>query len=58
MNRLCMMMYGEHNMKLTKEKIIDPKNPKHVGSSWANLGNHVLIVGFIACLAFVVYASY
>jgi|TARA_B100000035_G_scaffold281720_1_gene262828 hypothetical protein len=53
-----MMMYGEHKMKLTKEKIIDPKNPKHVGSSWANLGNHVLIIGFIACLAFVVYASY
>lgn len=45
-------------MKTFKEKIIDPKNPKHVGSSWANLGNHVLLAGFIACLLFVVYASY
>ena len=45
-------------MKLTKEKIIDPKNPKHVGSSWANLGNHVLLTIWIACLVFVVYASY
>ena len=41
-----------------KNKIIDPKNPKHVGSSWANLGNHVLIVCFTACIAFVVWASY
>ncbi len=45
-------------MKITKEKIIDPKNPKYVGRSWANLGNHVLVLGFIACIVFVVYASY
>ena len=45
-------------MKTFKEKIIDPKNPKHVGSSWANLGNHVLLLCFIACITFVVYASY
>ena len=45
-------------MKLTKEKIIDPKNPKHVGSSWANLGNHVLIIGFSLAIGFVIYASY
>jgi|TARA_B100000902_G_scaffold299146_1_gene286585 hypothetical protein len=40
------------------KKIIDPKNPETVGSSLLNLGNHVLIVGFILCLLFVVYASY
>ena len=40
-------------MKITKEKIIDPKNKHTVGKSWANLGNHVLIIGFIACIAFV-----
>ena len=45
--------------KLTiKETIIDPKNPSTVGTSAWNLGNHVLIVGFILCLLFVVYASY
>ena len=45
-------------MKLTKEKIIDPKNKHTVGQSWANLGNHVLLTIWIACLVFVVYASY
>ena len=45
-------------MKLTKEKIIDPKNPKYVGRSWANLGNHVLIIGFCLCIGFVIYVSY
>jgi len=39
-------------------KIIDPKNKHTVGKSWSNLGNHVLITGFIACIVFVVYASY
>ena len=40
------------------KNIIDPKNPHTVGKSLLNLGNHVLIVGFIMCLVFVVYASY
>jgi hypothetical protein len=39
-------------------KIIDPKNKHTVGTSLANLGNHVLITGFIACIVFVIYASY
>ena len=39
-------------------KIIDPKNPHTVGKSVANLGNHVLIIGFIAALLFVVKVSY
>ena len=41
-----------------KQKIIDPKNPKHVASSWSNLGNHVLLIGFCLALGFVIYASY
>ena len=39
-------------------KIIDPKNPNTVGKSLLNLGNHVLILGFVAMLVFVVMASY
>ena len=47
------------NKDLTlKETIIDPKNPHTVGKSLLNLGNHVLIAGFIMCLVFVVYVSY
>jgi hypothetical protein len=41
-----------------ENKFIDPKNKSTVGTSWLNLGNHVLVVGFIACIVFVVYASY
>ena len=40
------------------KKIIDPKNPETVGTSLLNLGNHVLILGFIMALVFVVYVSY
>ena len=40
-----------------KEKLIDPKN-KSLGVSYWNLGNHVLLILFIMCLGFVVYASY
>ena len=40
------------------KNIIDPKNPHTVGTSIMNLGNHVLIIGFIAALLFVVKASY
>ena len=43
---------------MDKAKIIDPKNKHTVGTSWGNLGNHVVITGFIACIVFVVYASY
>jgi len=39
-------------------KIIDPKNPHTVGTSIANLGNHILIVCFILAIIFVVYNSY
>ena len=42
----------------TAEKIIDPKNPYTVGSSAWNLGNHTLAICFIACILFVIYASY
>ena len=40
------------------KNIIDPKNPHTVGKSLLNLGNHVLILGFVAMLVFVVMASY
>ena len=40
------------------KNIIDPKNPHTVGKSMLNLGNHVLILGFIGALVFVVMASY
>ncbi len=41
-----------------KTKIIDPKNPSTVGQSAWNLGNHTLAICFIACIVFVIYASY
>jgi len=40
------------------KNIIDPKNPHTVGKSLLNLGNHVLILGFVAMIVFVVMASY
>ncbi len=40
------------------KNIIDPKNPHTVGKSLWNLGNHVLILGFVAMILFVVMASY
>ena len=39
-------------------KIIDPKNPHTVGKSLLNLGNHVLIAGFIAIISWVIWMSY
>ena len=39
-------------------KLIDPKNPHTVGKSAWNLGNHVLLFGFVTALIFVVYVSY
>ncbi len=39
-------------------KFIDPKNPHTVGKSILNLGNHVLLLGFIMALVFVVWVSY
>ena len=39
-------------------KFIDPKNPHTVGKSFSNLGNHVLLIGFVMAIIFVVYASY
>ena len=42
----------------TTEKMIDPKNPHTVGSSAWNLGNQTLAICFIACILFVIYASY
>ena len=39
-------------------KFIDPKNPHTVGKSFLNLGNHVLIIGFIMAIIFVILASY
>jgi|TARA_B100000073_G_scaffold191745_1_gene158720 hypothetical protein len=41
-----------------KTKMIDPKNPSTVGQSAWNLGNHTLAICFIACIVFVIYASY
>tara|TARA_R100001129_G_scaffold111444_1_gene76516 strand:+ start:367 stop:495 length:129 start_codon:yes stop_codon:yes gene_type:complete len=40
------------------KQIIDPKNPHTVGQSLLNLGNHVLILGFVAMIVFVVVMSY
>ena len=40
------------------KNLIDPKNPHTVGKSAWNLGNHKLVVMFIAAIVFVVYASY
>ena len=39
-------------------KFIDPKNPHTVGKSFLNLGNHVLIIGFIMAIIFVILSSY
>ena len=36
-----------------KERLID-----RLGKSYLNLGNHVLLILFILCIAFVLYASY
>ena len=44
--------------KFYMNKFIDPKNPHTVGKSMLNLGNHVLILGFIMALVFVVWVSY
>ena len=41
----------------TKEKLIDPKN-KSLGSSYWNLGNHVLLILFVLTILFVIKASY
>tara|TARA_B100000676_G_scaffold309183_1_gene372052 strand:+ start:1430 stop:1657 length:228 start_codon:yes stop_codon:yes gene_type:complete len=41
-----------------KARFIDPKNQTNLGDSYFNLGNHILIIGFIAMISFVVYASY
>ena len=40
------------------KKFIDPKNPNTVGKSAWNLGNHILIICFVAALLFVVKVSY
>ena len=42
----------------TKQAMIDPKNPGTVGTSLWNLGNHTLAICFVACLVFVIVASY
>jgi hypothetical protein len=41
-----------------QEKIIDPKNPSTVGRNYSNLGNHTLLILFIATILFVIKASY
>tara|TARA_Y100001938_G_C7875193_1_gene322225 strand:+ start:189 stop:407 length:219 start_codon:yes stop_codon:yes gene_type:complete len=41
-----------------KTKMIDPKNPNTVGQSAWNLGNHTLLIMFIAIILFVIQASY
>tara|TARA_B100000886_G_C20405082_1_gene484383 strand:+ start:1329 stop:1466 length:138 start_codon:yes stop_codon:yes gene_type:complete len=42
-----------------KQKIIDPKDKTNsINSSWFNLGNHILIAGFIGLIVFVIMASY
>ena len=42
-----------------KQKIIDPKDKTNsINSSWFNLGNHILIAGFIGFIVFVIMASY
>tara|TARA_Y200000002_G_scaffold332781_1_gene298794 strand:- start:3194 stop:3421 length:228 start_codon:yes stop_codon:yes gene_type:complete len=47
-----------HVDKGFKARFIDPKNQTNLGGSWLNLGNHVLILGFISCIVFVIMASY
>ena len=53
---------GYNYQKVIQEEnmnnFIDPKNPHTVGKSIANLGNHVLLAGFIGAIIFVVVASY
>ena len=49
-----MIIYGSKDMK----NIIDPKNPHTVGKSALNLGNHVLIAGFITIISWVIWVSY
>ncbi len=44
--------------EVNMNKIIDPKNPHTVGKSVMNLGNHVLIAGFLAMISWVVWMSY
>ena len=57
-------LFEEESPKVIKQeldfltKTIDPKNPNTVGKSIVNLGNHVLLTGFIGAIIFVVYASY
>jgi hypothetical protein len=38
--------------------LIDPKNPNTVGKSFANLGNHILVICFVIALMWVVWVSY
>ena len=44
--------------EVNMNKIIEPKNPHTVGKSVMNLGNHVLIAGFLAMISWVVRMSY
>ena len=44
--------------KRQSKRLTHPKNKHTVGKSWANLGNHVLIIGFSLAIGFVIYASY
>ncbi len=39
-------------------KFIDPKNPHTVGKSTLNLGNHILVAGFITIILWVIWVSY
>ena len=51
-------MVGRSDMNW-KQKIIDPKDKTNaINSSWLNLGNHILIAGFIGFIVFVIMASY
>jgi len=43
----------------TKQKLIDPKDQTGIiHSSWGNLGNHILLLGFIGAIVFVILSSY
>ena len=50
--------YNRSERRQIMKNLIDPKNPHTVGKSAWNLGNHVLVIMFIAAIVFVVYASY
>jgi len=51
--------HGTENNMNWKQKIIDPKDKTNsINSSWFNLGNHILIAGFIGLIVFVIMASY